>query len=101
MRVAGESMNRELPNGCYALITPGSRVEESGVLYAVSINGRAAAIRRVRRLDNGLELLPSSTDPTFKPVLYDFSDPDTPDIAVVGRVIWYCIPADWDFAPKL
>lgn len=95
--VTGESMNRVLPNGCYALIDPCETIDHPGKPYAVCVNGYDATIKRVRQLSNGVELIPDSSDPTYHTVSYDYGDPDTPDITVIGRVVWYCLPADWEF----
>lgn len=46
LRVVGESMNRKLPNGSYALINPCKRVVD-GRAYAVCVNGYDATIKRV------------------------------------------------------
>jgi hypothetical protein len=62
---------------------------EDGKVYAVTVNGDCATIKRVRRLANGCELLPESTDPTYRPELYDFSEEGTPEVRSTGRVVWY------------
>lgn len=97
LRVEGESMNRVLPNGCYALIEPCVDVERSGAPYAVCVNGYAATIKRVKKLHNGFELYPDSTDPTYKPTTYDYSESGTETVTVIGRVVYYVLPFDWDF----
>lgn len=97
LRVDGESMNRVLPNGAYALVDPCDEVESNGKPYAVCVNGYDATIKRVRRLSNGFELAPDSTDPTFRSVVYDYGIEGTETITVIGRVVWYTLPYDWDF----
>ena len=97
LRVSGESMNRELPNGCYALVVPTSVIGNTDEPYVVSIGGDCATVKHVRQLANGIELRPSSSDPTYKPVVYDFDDPTVPDIAIIGRVVWYILPTRWAF----
>lgn len=97
LRVDGESMNRVLPNGSYALVDPCDDVESNGKPYAVCVNGYDATIKRVRRLSNGFELAPDSTDPTFRSVVYDYGIEGTETITVIGRVVWYTLPYDWDF----
>ena len=91
LRVCGESMNRVLPNGSYALIDPTNEVLNNKV-YAVSIDGQNATIKRIKRLNNGLQLLPDSTDPTFKPVLFDFTETNKDRVSIIGQVVWYCVP---------
>ncbi len=97
LRVEGNSMSCILPNGCYALVDPCKEVLCNGAPYAVCVNGYAATIKRVRRLNNGFELVPDSTDPTYKPKVYDYGEDGTETVTVIGRVVWYCVPTDWEF----
>lgn len=95
LKVEGESMNRKIPNGSYALISPTAEVID-GRAYAVCVNGYDATIKRVQKLANGFLLSPDSIDPTYKPTLYDFGEEGTETITVIGRVVWYCVPFDYD-----
>ena len=96
LRVEGESMNRVLPNGCFALVDPCDEVERDGAAYALCVNGYDATIKRVRRLANGFELAPDSIDPTFKPKVYDYGVDGTDKVTVIGRVVYYVLPVDWE-----
>lgn len=95
--VDGESMNRILPSGCYALINPTNEVTKDNAPYAICINGYDATIKRVHRLNNGFELVPDSTDPTFEPKVFNYNEPNTMTITPIGEVVWYTIPYDWSF----
>lgn len=95
LKVEGESMNRILPNGSYALINPTSEVV-NGRAYAVCVNGYDATIKRVNKLANGFELQPDSTDPTIKGKVYDYGEEGTETITVIGEVVWYVVPFDFD-----
>lgn len=95
LEVRGESMNRVLPNGSYALVNPTSEVRD-GDAYAVCVNGYDATIKRVRRLNNGFELEPDSTDPTYRPTVYDYGEEGTETVTVIGRVVWYVVPFDFE-----
>lgn len=97
LRVDGESMNRILPNGCYALVDPCEVVEHPMEPYAVCVNGHDATVKRVRALNNGFELVPDSTDPTYKPTVYDYGVEGTDVVTVIGRVVYYVLPCDWEF----
>lgn len=97
LTVKGQSMNRILPDGCYALIDPCEDVERDNQPYAVCVNGYDATIKRVRKLDNGFELAPDSTDPTFKPKVYDYGEDGTEEITVIGRVVYHVLPFDWAY----
>lgn len=97
LKVKGSSMNRVLPDGCYALVDPCEDVERDNQPYAVCVNGYDATIKRVHKLANGFELVPDSTDPTYKPHVYDYGEPGTETVTVIGRVVYYVLPFDWGF----
>ena len=102
LKVSGESMNRVLPNGCYALAEPCTNIEGQDQPYVVAVGAHEATVKRVHMLANGLVLEPDSTDPTFKSRTFDFSDADDEMVTVLGRVVWFCMPPDWspDKAPR-
>lgn len=97
LKVEGESMNRILPNGSYALVDPDQKETISGKPYAVCVNGYDATIKRVRRLNNGFELIPDSNDPTYVPTVYNYNEPGTEPVTIIGRVVYYVLPFDWEF----
>lgn len=97
LRVDGKSMDRILPDGCYALVDPCSDVVHDGMPHAVCVNGYDATIKRVRRLANGFELAPDSSDPTYKPKIYDYGEEGTEEITIIGEVVWYMLPYEWSF----
>lgn len=97
LKVEGDSMNRILPNGCYAVIDPCKEVEKNGDPYAVCVNGYDATIKRVELLNNGFRLVPDSTDPTYPVQTFNYNDPGTETITVIGRVVYYVLPFDWSF----
>lgn len=97
LRVNGRSMDRILPDGCYALVDPRQTADCNGAPYAVCVNGYDATIKRVRKLNNGFELVPDSNDPTYEKRTYNFNEPDTETVTVIGRVVYYVLPFDWSF----
>lgn len=97
LKVEGESMNKILPNGCYALIDPCKDVASDNKPYAVCINGYDATIKRVKKLANGFQLVPDSTDPTYAIQTFNYNEPDTELITIIGKVVWYTLPFDWEF----
>lgn len=97
LKVEGESMNRILPNGCYALIDPCENTDCNGAPYAVCVNGYAATVKRVKQLNNGFELVPDSNDPTYTPKTYNYNEEGTEEITVIGKVVYYVLPYDWTF----
>lgn len=96
LKVEGESMNKKLPNGSYALINPTSEIID-GNSYAVCVNGYDATIKRINKLENGFELMPDSTDPTFKSKVFDYGIEGTETITIIGEVVWCIYPFDFDF----
>ena len=97
LTVEGQSMNRILPDGCFAMIDPCDDVERDNQPYAVCVNGYDATIKRVHKLENGFELRPDSTDPTIKAKVYDYGDPGTEQITIIGRVVYHVLPFDWSY----
>lgn len=97
LRVVGQSMNRILPDGVLALVVPCNTIDYDNDPYAVCVNGYDATVKRVHKLNNGFELVPDSTDPTFKPQVYDYGIEGTETITPIGRVVYYVLPYDWRF----
>ena len=97
LRVSGTSMNRILPDGCYALVHPCSSVEHQGQPYVVTVGSAKATVKRVNVLGNGLELVPDSTDVTWRPQVFDYGEPGGEEVRIIGRVVWYCLPFNWRF----
>jgi len=97
LRVSGESMNRILPNGCYALVDPREEIVKDNDPYAVCVNGFDATIKRVKKLANGFQLVPDSTDPTYPVQTFNYNEHGTETVTIIGKVVWYVIPFDWGF----
>lgn len=92
LKVRGESMNRVIPNGSYALVDPAYSEAQDGKVYAVCIDNSSATIKRIHKLNNGVELQPDSTDPTFKSVIFDYDDNDARTLTIFGQVVWFSVP---------
>ena len=97
LRVSGESMNRVLPHGSLALVNPGHEIASGKDLHVVTVGSDSTTIKHVSLLENGIMLVPDSNDPTFHPQVLDFSDPETPVVTIVGKVVWYTLPYLWSF----
>lgn len=97
LKVEGDSMNRILPNGSYALVDPDQKEPINGKPYAVCVNGYDATIKIVKKLNNGFELAPDSTDPTYVPTVYDYNKQGTDPVTIIGRIVYYVLPFDWEF----
>lgn len=97
LQVDGESMSRVLPNGCFVLVDPEQRTTIiNNQVYAVCVNGYDATVKRVRKLANGIELIPDSLDPTYRPQVFDHGVEGTETITIIGRVVWYTVPFDFE-----
>ena len=99
LRITDNSANQILKPGFLALVAPAADPDaeepadaHAPNLQAVSINNAPAIIRRVINHDHGFTLAPASDDPTYKPMLVDFNDPEAPTVTRIGPVIWYCSP---------
>lgn len=90
VRVHGNSMNHCIQDGNFALISPKYREPNDHDMFLVTVNGDDATIKNVHKLENGIELVPNSYDPTFRSVVYDFGDESTPAIKILGKVVWWC-----------
>lgn len=90
VRVHGTSMNRHIQDGDFALVSPKYREPNDRDMFLVTVNGYDATIKHVRKLENGVELIPDSYDPTYRSKMYDFAEMDTPPIKILGKVVWWC-----------
>lgn len=99
-KVEDDSMNRVLPNGCYALINPCQEASKPMKAYVVCVNGFDATIKRVKPLSNGYELIPDSIDPTYRPQIFDFNEIDTQPVSIIGEVVWYLVPFGFEIQEK-
>ena len=90
VRVMGNSMDRAIPDGSFALISPRHAEPNEHDMFLVTVNGDDATIKRLRRLENGVELVPDSHDPTYRPRVLDFGDENTPPFKILGKVVWWC-----------
>lgn len=91
LRVSGESMNRVLPNGSYAFVDPDADIV-NGDAVALNVNGHEATIKRMYRGSSSVTLMPDSVDDGFKDVVLDYTEPDTDEVTLIGRVVWYVAP---------
>ena len=82
LRVNGESMNKEIQNGAYALIRKTDSVDD-GDIAVVLVNGYDATLKVFNRQGDFVLLEPMSTDPVFKTQVYG---KDT-EIRIIGKYI--------------
>lgn len=96
LRIKGNSVNRIFPNGCLALIAKNIVAGTEHDLFAVCINGYDATLKHVVKLENGVQLVPDSYDPTIHALTFDYTLPDTEEVTIMGKVVWATMPFDWE-----
>lgn len=82
LRVNGESMNKIIKNGAYALIRKADWVE-NGDVAVVLVNGYDAILKKFTRNNDVVVLEPMSNDPTFQTQIYTKDIP----IKIIGKYI--------------
>lgn len=82
LRVNGESMNKIIRNGAFALIHKQDSVE-SGEIAVVLVNGYDATLKKFTRQGELIILEPQSNDETFKTQVYDKTTP----IKILGKYV--------------
>lgn len=82
LRVNGESMNKEIKNGAYALIRRTDFVE-NGEIAVVLVNGYDATLKKFSQQGDLVILEPMSNDPSFTTQVYG---KDT-EIKIIGKYI--------------
>lgn len=91
LQVTGESMNKIIPNGNYAIFQKQKHVT-NGDIVAALVNGEDATLKRFFRLDaETIVLKPESFDPEFQPISIDLRDIYT-SFEILGKMIWHCSP---------
>lgn len=85
LRVNGESMNKVIKNGAFALIRKTNWVED-GEIAVVLVNGYDATLKKFKRLKkSGLIMLePQSNSDEFEPIIID---PKETEIRIIGKYI--------------
>ena len=82
LRVNGESMNKVIKNGSFALIRKQDYVD-NGEIAAVLVNGYDATLKKFTKQDELVILEPQSNDESFKTQVYDKNT----RIQVLGKYI--------------
>ena len=88
-RVPSGSASRVVQSGDFVLVSPKYREPSSTGMFLVTVSG-TPSIMRLRLLENGVELVPDSYDPTFRPIVVDYSEQNAPSLDVLGKVVWWC-----------
>jgi repressor LexA len=83
LRVKGNSMNLEFPDGSYVLVERTSEVE-NGSIAVVLVNGYEATVKKVSINNNVITLIPMSNDPSYQPQIYDITKDE---VKIIGKVV--------------
>ncbi|EJR71453.1 hypothetical protein IK7_06225 [Bacillus cereus VD156] len=87
--VHGESMNKIIPNGHYAVLKKQPDVE-NGEIAAVIVNGHYATLKKVYKFTDLMILEPYSHDESFKD--QQFSRDNCEDIKIIGKFLYSVSP---------
>lgn len=82
LRVNGESMNKVIKNGAFALIHKQESVE-NGEIAVVLVNGYDATLKKFTKQGDLIILEPNSTDESFETQVYD----KTTSIKILGKYV--------------
>ena len=82
LKVNGESMNKIIKNGAYALIHKQDFVE-NGEIAVVLVNGYDATLKRFSKQEDIIVLTPESNEDSFKQQIYTKETP----IKVIGKYV--------------
>lgn len=94
LTVSGNSMNRLFPDGSLVLIDPSEEVR-NGDVAVVFVNGDDATLKRVYFEGGKVILHPESYDSEYVDRVIDGSDPDAPEVRIVGKAVSYTAPDNW------
>lgn len=94
LTVSGNSMNRLFPDGSLVLIDPDAEVR-NGDVAVVFVNGDDATLKRIYHEGDSVRLHPESYDPEYRDRVIDASDPDAPEVRVIGKAVSYTAPDGW------
>ena len=94
LTVSGNSMNRLFPDGSLVLIDPDEEVR-NGDVAVVFVNGDDATLKRIYHEGDSIRLHPESYDPEYRDRVIDATDPDAPEVRVIGKAVSYTAPEGW------
>ena len=83
LKIIGDSMETIMSDGDYVVIQKQNEFN-SGDYCVVLINGEEATVKRVYKLDDGIELV--ALNPSFKPVKFSFEDMKKIPVEIIGIV---------------
>lgn len=94
LTVSGNSMNKLFADGSLVLIDPDETVR-NGDVGVVFVNGDDATLKRVYHEGDSIRLHPESYDVEYRDRVISSTDPDAPEVRVIGKVVSYTAPDGW------
>lgn len=93
LEVTGDSMNKVVSHGSYALIDPCIEVS-NGEIAAVVVNGFSVTLKRFYKLHNSVVLEPDSYNQEHSSKMYETNKDDSVTINIIGKMVWFMPPFD-------
>jgi len=93
--VRGDSMNKIVVDGSYALIDPCEELN-NGEIGVVRVNGTEATLKRFYKMGDYIMLQPESTNPEHKNQIYTNKE-EIDSIAILGKLVWAMTPIGMKF----
>ena len=85
LQIQGESMNKLIKNGSYALIKKQDYAEDGDVIVAIVNGDNEATVKRYKQLNNQFVMLePVSEDSSFQPITIDLKNTK---FSIIGKVV--------------
>lgn len=93
--VRGDSMNKIIVDGSYALIDPCEELN-NGEIGVVRVNGTEATLKRFYKMGDYIMLQPESTNPEHKNQIYTNKE-EIDSISILGKLVWSMTPIGMKF----
>lgn len=93
--VRGDSMNKIIVDGSYALIDPCEELN-NGEIGVVRVNGTEATLKRFYKMGDYIMLQPESTNPEHKNQIYTNKE-EIDSISILGKLVWAMTPIGMKF----
>lgn len=93
LTVSGDSMDKIMPNGSLVYFDKSAEVR-SGDIVAVTVNGDDATMKRIFFAGDTIVLHPESNNPVHRDRSIDASDPDAPQVRILGKAVWHYLVND-------
>ena len=84
LKVKGNSMSPKISHNDVVIIRRQENAE-TGDICAVMVNGNEATLKQIKKLDNGIMLIPFN--PEYAPMFYSIDDIEKLPIKIIGKVV--------------